>query len=137
MNRKDFQQLAHKRVQESQALFDAKLYEGAYHLAGIAIECAIKACIAKQTCRFEFPDKKRANDSFDHDPTRLMRAAGLEIELQRACQDSAFNTNWGVVQNWKVDSRYTLKVGRTQAEQILNGITSPNQGVMAWLQLHW
>jgi hypothetical protein len=61
--RKDFQLLSDKRLAEAQSLFRARHYEGSYHLAGLAVECAVKACIAKQTRRFEFPDKHRANKS--------------------------------------------------------------------------
>jgi HEPN domain-containing protein len=32
-------------------LLEAGLYAGAYYLAGYAVECALKACIAKKTAR--------------------------------------------------------------------------------------
>jgi len=37
------------------------LFDGAYYLAGYAVECALKACIAKGTQRFEFPDKRKGS----------------------------------------------------------------------------
>jgi len=37
----------------------AGFFDGAYYLAGYAVECAIKACIAKGTRRYEFPDKRK------------------------------------------------------------------------------
>jgi HEPN domain-containing protein len=49
MNREDFQQLAESRLKEARALLTAELPDGAYYLAGYAIECALKACIAKRT----------------------------------------------------------------------------------------
>jgi HEPN domain-containing protein len=49
MNRADFQQLAELRLQDAEALLQAGRYEAAYYLAGYAIECALKACIAKRT----------------------------------------------------------------------------------------
>jgi hypothetical protein len=57
MKRKDFQELAAVRLKEARVLLRAGCYEGAYYLAGYAVECALKACISKQTERHEFPDR--------------------------------------------------------------------------------
>jgi HEPN domain-containing protein len=40
MNRADFQKLAELRIREAKVLLDSKHYEGAYYLAGYAVECA-------------------------------------------------------------------------------------------------
>src|ERR1035438_10042229 len=66
MDRKDLQELSKVRLKESAALLKAGLFDGAYYLAGYAVECALKACIAKETRRFEFPDKKRVDSSYSH-----------------------------------------------------------------------
>lgn len=57
MNRADLQVLARLRLAEAKVLFDNRRYEGAYYLLGYAIECALKAYIAKQTKRYDFPEK--------------------------------------------------------------------------------
>jgi hypothetical protein len=49
MFRKDFQDLAMVRVRDGEVLMDAGLFDGAYYLGGLAVECALKACIAKAT----------------------------------------------------------------------------------------
>jgi hypothetical protein len=49
MNRAEFQKLSDLRLHESKALLTAGLPQGAYYLAGYAVECALKACIAKRT----------------------------------------------------------------------------------------
>jgi HEPN domain-containing protein len=51
MNRADLQQLAELRITEAKVLLDNGFYAGAYYLAGYAVECALKACIAKLTNR--------------------------------------------------------------------------------------
>lgn len=43
---------------------------------GYAIECALKSCVAKQVKRYDFPDKKIANEAFTHDLEKLMKVAG-------------------------------------------------------------
>ena len=63
MNRKDLQRLTRLRLAEARVLLAAAKYDGAYYLAGYAVECALKACIAKQIKRFDFPDKKLVIDS--------------------------------------------------------------------------
>lgn len=56
MNRSDIQILADIRVGEAKALLDLGHWPGAYYLAGYAVECALKACIAKLTKADDFPD---------------------------------------------------------------------------------
>ena len=51
------------------------LFDGAYYLAGYAVECALKACIAKGTLRGEFPDKKRVDSSYSHNLRELFKVA--------------------------------------------------------------
>lgn len=60
MNKKILQALAEARVADARALLNAKRFDAAYYLAGYAIECALKACIAKRTRRHDFPDKEFA-----------------------------------------------------------------------------
>ena len=60
MDRKDLQTLSRVRLKEATSLLNLGFYDGAYYLAGYAVECALKACIAKGTRRYEFPDKKRS-----------------------------------------------------------------------------
>jgi len=59
MNRKGLQDLAIVRLKEAKALLDQGFHDGAYYLCGYAVECALKACIAKISGRqFAFPSKK-------------------------------------------------------------------------------
>jgi len=43
------------RLKDAEVLLQKGRNEAAYYLAGYAVECALKACIAKQTKRHEFP----------------------------------------------------------------------------------
>jgi HEPN domain-containing protein len=79
MDRKDFRALSRVWLSEATALLNAGLPDGAYYLAGYAVECALKACIAKETQRYEFPEKKiwrRASVSIGGSAQSLIRAAG-------------------------------------------------------------
>jgi HEPN domain len=66
MDRRGLQELSRVRLKEATALLHIGLFDGAYYLAGYAVECALKACIAKETQRGEFPDKDRVISSHTH-----------------------------------------------------------------------
>ena len=57
MNRADLQRLARERIADAKVLLRARRWSAAYYLSGYAVECAIKACIARLTRAEEFPDK--------------------------------------------------------------------------------
>src|SRR5437764_14458781 len=101
MDRADLQRLTRIRLQEAKVLFDNRRYEGAYYLLGYAVECAFKACIAKQTKRYDFPDRKFVNDIYTHDLNKLLSVSGLEQEHRRESQrNPSFELNWTIVKDW-------------------------------------
>lgn len=55
MTRSDLQKLAAERIADAKALLAMKRWSAAYYLAGYAVECGLKACIAKLTKAEEFP----------------------------------------------------------------------------------
>lgn len=137
MQRKDLQLLARTRIREAKLLLGLGEFAGAYYLSGLAVECAIKACIAKQTRRFEFPDKSRANDAFDHDPVKLAKLAGIYADVVNDSNASpSFGANWAIVKDWKVDSRYDSR-SRPDAEALYRAIVAKNLGVLPWLRRRW
>jgi hypothetical protein len=83
LHRKDYQAITKLRLREARALLREGEYSGAYHLAGIAIECAIKAVIAKKAQRHYFP-LKDGHKYYVHDPTQLVALASLD--LMRWCR---------------------------------------------------
>jgi HEPN domain-containing protein len=58
INRKGLQDLSKLRLNEAEALLRSNHPDGAYYLAGYAVECALKACISKRTQRYDFPDRQ-------------------------------------------------------------------------------
>jgi len=69
MNKTELENLVAIRIKEADILLAADCYQGAYYLAGYALECALKACIAKQVKEFDFPDK---NSPMTVTPTSLL-----------------------------------------------------------------
>jgi len=84
MNRTDLQELAEIRIQEAQDLLALSIPrpDGAYYLAGYAVECALKAAISKLNNLHDFPDRKFVTECHTHDLAALMRLAQLEPALR-------------------------------------------------------
>jgi len=115
MNRSGLQDLAELRVREAEVLLSQKLFDGAYYLLGYAVECAFKACIAKVTKQYDFPPNKKTVEAiYQHDPAKLLKASGLEVEHKKETQvNSGFAYNWKIVQSWSEQLRY--QTGKSEA----------------------
>jgi hypothetical protein len=134
--RKDFRTLAQLRADEARILLKSRRQLGAYYLAGYAVECALKACIAKRRKRFEFPPKrKEVEKMYSHDLDTLLDVAGLGTQLQREiATNPGFAVNWNTVKDWTAESRY--KTSGLNAKDLYNAVTGPN-GVLPWIRLRW
>jgi HEPN domain-containing protein len=136
MKRKDFQDLSRLRIKEAQRLLEAGFPEGAYYLAGYAAEFALKACIAKRTERFEFPDRDRVRRSYTHRISELVTLAELSDALKNAQAQPEFRSNWTIVIGWSEDSRYERR-SRSDAEDLLRALDERKHGVLRWLRHYW
>lgn len=137
MNRGLLRKLSQTRIAEAETLFANRNYSGAYYLAGYAVECAVKACIARKTKLYDFPDKNFAAKCYTHDLPDLVKLADLEsLRQSLATRDTNFNLNWTVVKDWKETSRYEI-ISKVRAGELISSITEPNSGIVQWLQQHW
>jgi HEPN domain-containing protein len=146
MNRIDFQRLAELRLKEAKTLLSAELPDGAYYLAGYAVECALKACIAKRTREHDFPEKKLVNDSHTHDLGKLLELAGLSDLLKRdVANDEELKLDWENVREWSEQSRYHLYVddsigdlhGLLSAKLLIDAVESKEGGMLRWIRQSW
>ena len=137
MNRIDFQEIAEVRLRESKALLAAGFPDGAYYLAGYAVECALKACSAKRTRQHDFPDKKLVNDSHTHNLKELLRLAELNIELETMiAADAGMASALDKIQDWSETSRYRRKTAQDAAD-LLKAVEDQPGGLLPWIRLHW
>ncbi len=136
MKRNDLQKLTRLRLKEAKVLLRNHCPEGAYYIAGYAVECAIKACIAKRTERFDFPDKRFAERIWNHDLAKLITAAGLDEHLKVAKRESRFDDQWAVVTKWNPESRYEQR-SRAEAEALIRALENREHGVLKWLKHLW
>ena len=137
MNRRDLQILATVRLKEATVLLSSGWSDGAYYLAGYAVECALKACIAKGTQRHDFPERKKVEASHSHNLRELVRVAGLEeARVEHAGRHPEFLANWDVVQTWSEQSRYR-RYSQEAAHGLLNAIEDRRHGVISWIKQRW
>lgn len=118
-------------------MLNHRKYQGAYYLSGYSIECALKACIAKKTKRYEFPDKREVEACYTHKLSNLLKIAELE-QVLNDMDGSITNlpSNWMVVKDWTETSRYE-KRSREDAKDIYIAITEPSGGVLPWIRQYW
>ena len=138
VDRKELQELSRIRLKEATALLRLGFFHGAFYLAGYAVECGLKACIAKGTRRGEFPDKKRVDSSHSHNLLQLMGIAGLnESCALHASEDPAFRRNWNLVQSWSEQSRYERHRSLESARALLAAVDDRRHGVITWIKQQW
>lgn len=138
MNRTDFQQLADARIAEAGVLLANGMWDGAYYLAGYAVECGLKACIAKLTKAEDFPpDKETIGKIYTHKLATLLEAAGLKSDLDaEAKANKTFADNWSIAVKWNEKSRYA-RTPEIAARALVEAVTNPTSGVLQWIKKYW
>jgi hypothetical protein len=134
-----FRQLAETRLKEAKLPRQHGEFSGAYYLAGYAIECAFKGIIAGQFRANEIPDKRLVNDVYSHELPKLLGLAGLEAQLNTACQaDADLERRWSVIKNWNEQARYRTW-SEEQATAMIDAIDGDGQteGLFQWLTARW
>ena len=138
MNKNDLEELVQIRIKEAKTLLDAENYPGAYYLAGYSLECAIKACIAKQVQLYDFPNLELAKNSYSHKLAELLGVAGLKLKLsEQEKQDVNFQLNWAVAKDWNEKARYECRIEERKAKDLYDAITDNQSGVLTWLKTFW
>ena len=137
MNRAELQRLAKERISDAKVLLAARHWSAAYYLAGYAVECALKACIAKLMKAEEFPDKKFTDRCWTHKLEDLFKPAELEADFDADLKaDPDLRNNWITVKDWTAESRYA-RMTKADAEDLYEAITDRKHGGLSWLKLRW
>ena len=138
MNRKDLQALADLRVVDAKILLDAGRFSAAYYLLGYAVECALKACVAKQIKEHDFPDKQLVLDSYTHNLDQLLRISGVKPHFDKRIKtDKSLEVNWTTVKDWTEATRYDNNIAEVRARDLLRAVTDTTSGVLTWLKTVW
>lgn len=136
-SRSTFKALAKCRLVEATCLFGNRQYDGAYYLAGYSIECALKAIACKRFQRAHLPDKKFVQSLYTHDLKDLVAVCGLASDLRvMSSSNRIFAANWRTVSDWDESSRYK-RTKRVVAQDMVDAVGDPVDGVLEWLKRHW
>lgn len=137
IKRSDFQIISRLRVEESRTLLNNGHWQGSYYLIGYAVECALKACIAKKTQRHSFPDKKITNNVHTHALEDLMKYSELKLILAQDMQtDPLLEQNWLIVTRWNESLRYGHGLTEIEARDMFDACIK-RHGILPWIKKRW
>jgi hypothetical protein len=138
VNRLELRQLAEDRIADAGILLAAGRWSGAYYLTGYAVECGLKACIARLTKQDEFPrDRKFVEECYNHNLEKLLKAADLKSALDaEVLANLLFSDKWGIAKDWQETSRYEQKT-QDEAERLFDAIMNNPDGVLPWIRIYW
>jgi HEPN domain-containing protein len=107
----------------------------AYYLAGLSVECALKAKIASRFVASAIPEQKLVNEIYKngHNLERLLQLATLDVPLAAAVVTSALlQARWQTVRQWSVDARYR-QWSQAEANDMVTAVATKRNGVRAWI----
>lgn len=138
LNRDTLRTLADSRIEEARVLLESGLWTGAYYMTGLAIECALKSCLARAVKEHDFPDKQFVNKMYVH---KLEDLFELDAALWKAFQtdrkmDGKLEVNWKTVRSWDNERRYDT-VEELEARDFYEASTESVSGVMEWIRGNW
>jgi HEPN domain-containing protein len=138
LNRNTLRTLAGSRLEEARVLLKNGLWTGAYYMTGLAIECALKSCLASAVKEHDFPDKEFVNAMYVHNLEKLFKLNGaLWVELQSDIKtDANLSVNWSTVKDWDDSKRYDI-VEELAARALFEAATTTGSGVMEWIRGKW
>lgn len=136
MNRADFRKLALTRLGDAKLLLKSRRYGAAYYLAGYAVECSLKACLAKKTQRYQFPPKPEEvrQRYYTHDLQILAQECDLVGEIKKG--HAKLQAYWNTIKDWTEQSRYKPSDGN-RARDILLAIEDPSDGMLQCIKRYW
>ncbi len=114
--------IARARLRDAQALLRARRFDGAYYLAGYAVEIALKARICRTLRWRGFPETSKEFTGLyslrTHDLEMLLRFSGVEGKVQ-----ATRKKEWSVAVKWNPEKRYQA-VGQSARQEAGDMVTS-------------
>ncbi len=134
MNRKEWDRQSRSHAASARSLLRTGNFDAAYYLAGLAVECALKARIAGRFRANDIPDLKLVRDVYQHDLVALVRLAGLRdaLALERQ-RDPTVDGYWNTMTTWSMDSRYAAW-SKDEATAMVEAATERATGVLSCIR---
>jgi HEPN domain-containing protein len=138
LSRDRLRQLCESRLEEASVLLERNLWTGAYYMTGLAVECALKSCLAGAVKQHDFPDKSFVNQMYVHDLQALFKLNGaLWAELQADMKANVrLAVNWSTIKDWDDNRRYDV-VEELVARGFYDAATDAESGILEWIRRRW
>ena len=137
MKRAEWKHRADDLAASAATLLYEKHYSTAFYLAGLSVECALKAKIASRFLASDIPDRRLVQAVYDHDLSKLLGHAQLSDLLDAdGALKPRLKTNWNLVKTWSVEARYA-SWSPTQADDMIRSVSERGTGVLSWIKRHW
>ncbi|GAB4027033.1 hypothetical protein [Spirosoma koreense] len=148
--RTEFQELAILRLEEADTLLAENYPDGAFYLAGYAVECALKSAICRTLNIDDFfdtysskPHSAKVKDDIvqkfkTHDFGTLLVLSGLYYKLESELGlDDQLKYSWSTIgaQAWSEQYRYEIIAKKTH-DDVVNFVNSVNY-LLQWIKQHW
>ena len=146
----EFQELSHLRILEADTLLAKNYPDGAFYLAGYAVECALKAAICQTLDIDDFFDaystkahSAKVKDDIvqkfkTHDFGTLLVLSGLYFKLETdLLGDAQLDYSWSSIRlhAWPEQYRYQI-VSRKSITEAVDFIDSV-KCLLQWIKKHW
>jgi HEPN domain-containing protein len=131
----DWARIARENVRDAQELANSRGWRNAYMLAGLAVECALKARIMRHLGLNRWPSLKERRELYSHDLGKLAELAGLRPILEEAvARSEPLGAAWMVAKDFAINRRYPsgrpfpVRLGRDMVEAVAG-----QNGLVEWL----
>jgi len=134
--------IAEKRLEIGRDLIDSGDYTLAIEMFGMALECALKACVCETLKLRYYPDfdgraeRKEITGFFrSHDFDKLLLLAGLQNDFELRQGNNRRYQNWSDATKWDVSDRYEPldTYSHDDADRVYGALTKPNAGVLTYI----
>ena len=96
IRRSELRRLAEMRLGDAHSLLNARRYPASYYIVGYAVECGLKACIARRFHANATPERQLVNSAHTHSLENLIGVA--ELTAEKDLYEAVADTRHGVFQ---------------------------------------
>ena len=135
--RQEFQIIAEKRLKGIMTLYINSHYDYVCSDCGYVIEFGLKSAVCKYINVNTYPENSKEYRT--HNLIKLVNLSNLLKSLEEKKKSIEFFINWSLISKWSPEFRYQ-PIGQNKkenADQYINSINNPKDGVFPWVKENW
>lgn len=135
----DIEKLAENKFKEAECLFNNKFPDGAYYLAGYAVELLLKAKVCKTLGIDNFFEEsslkrlKHPQTFKNHDLGQLLVLSGLYPDFEKKIKEPTFKAFWSDVIEWSEETRYLTGKSLKEGQDFLTSVKEITTWIKSYL----